>query len=191
MQKLSTAVLALLMLFPGPAMGQVSPQEGAKTLYRAGSRAYKDGQFRRAARFFERAYALDNRPAFLLNVAQCYRQAKLPKKALVNLELFLEVAPNSPMAAQVRVLMTRLREQIKKQEEMLARATKPSPKLQAPKKNVVAVKKPVTVERPFYKKWWFWTAIGAAVVAASVTTAVVASSGDSYTKEGGLGSVAW
>jgi len=32
-----------------------------------------------------------------------------------------------------------------------------------------SAEEPVNPERPFYKKWWFWTTVGAAVVAGSIT----------------------
>lgn len=41
----------------------------------------------------------------------------------------------------------------------------------------VAPSAPVTVSPPFYTRWWFWTAIGAAVVGGAAASVVVATSG--------------
>jgi tetratricopeptide (TPR) repeat protein len=47
-------------------------------------------------------------------------------------------------------------------------------------------------ERPFYKTWWFWTAIGV-VVACGTVSAIVASrvGGDTRVPEGELGTITW
>ena len=49
---------------------------------------------------------------------------------------------------------------------------KPAPKAVASQTNRSRAKK--SVERPLYKRWWFWTAIGVAVVVTGVTAGVVA-----------------
>ena len=42
---------------------------------------------------------------------------------------------------------------------------------------VVRVAAPVAAEKPLYKRWWLWTAVGGAVVVAGVITAVVLTRG--------------
>jgi tetratricopeptide (TPR) repeat protein len=42
---------------------------------------------------------------------------------------------------------------------------------------VVRVGAPAAAEKPLYKRWWLWTAVGGAVVVAGVITAVVLTSG--------------
>ncbi len=44
---------------------------------------------------------------------------------------------------------------------------------------VVTVLQPAEKEKPVYKKWWLWAALGGAVAAAGVVTAVVLTSGSS------------
>jgi hypothetical protein len=51
-----------------------------------------------------------------------------------------------------------------------------------------APKKPAA-STPFYKKWWFWTAVGAAVVGVTVGVAVGVSGGDDWMPTGDSGTI--
>src|SRR5262245_36002763 len=68
------APLALLVLFAASPAGG-SPTE-ARALAQKAHVDYQLGRFDQAAKAYERAFELDQRPSRLFNIGQCYRQLK-------------------------------------------------------------------------------------------------------------------
>jgi hypothetical protein len=68
-------------------------------------------------------------------------------------------------------------------------ATSPSPMMIADAPRMT----PVETNPPIYRRWWFWTAVGAVVAGAVITTVAVSSSGSSAVKVPGsqLGTLDW
>jgi tetratricopeptide (TPR) repeat protein len=163
----------------------------ARRLYKQGQRFYKRERFVSAAKHFERGYDFDPRPAFLINAAQAYRAGKQPQKALTLYRKFVEVAPKSRLRGQVDGLIVELEKELAPKPKP-AITPKPVPDFVKPLPPKPA---PKTASRstPFYKKWWFWTAVAGVVVVGTATGVGVAaaSGGDDYVKEGGLGAVRW
>lgn len=185
---LATVLVLSVTLAAGDAAARTkSPNKAlARKHYKAGKKAYADGEFKKAAKEFSAGYLHDSKPAFLINIAQSYRKADDPEQAAHYYREYLRADPDSSLAPQVRGLITEIEDEIKKREE----AAKPPP---PPPDAVTTTPPPPPPSRPtpFYQKWWFWTAVGAVVVT-SVSVGIYAGTKEpDYVKEGGLGSVAW
>ncbi|MCK5795662.1 MAG: tetratricopeptide repeat protein [Deltaproteobacteria bacterium] len=192
--------VVLLLLTASRVEARVSPAEArkARRLYKKGQNYYKRGVFLRAAEIFKKGYTIDPRPAFLINAAQAYRQAKKPKLALEQYRKFLDVAPTSRLRPQVEGIVQELAGEVGETSpaETSPGGTSPGDKPAPPfvQPDPPETPKPkVAASSPFYKKWWFWTAVGVVVVgtATGVGVAAANSGGDDYVKEGGLGVVRW
>ncbi|MCA9673078.1 MAG: tetratricopeptide repeat protein [Myxococcales bacterium] len=181
-------------------------RRAARKAFRAGQQAYRDGKYAEAAKHFEAGYKADPRPRFLINVAQSYRQAGDLEQAKANYQRFLELAPKrSTLRPQVERLVAEIDQLIaeKKRKEEARRkalvtpppATTPPPGVTPPPAgdpNNPADGDASASSRPVYKRWWFWTAIGAAVAAGVVVGVVAGTQGGSdYVEQGGLGSIRW
>lgn len=171
----------------------------AKMLYRAGQKAYKKAQYEHAANLFKRGHGFDPRAAFLLNIAQSYRMAKMPREAIDYYEQYLAAAPKTRLRSQVQGLIADLKKQLPPPKTPV---DPPPPKKDPDEKPPPFVSTdPVPPANPpassggsaFYKKWWFWTVVGVVVVgtATGVGVAAASASGTDYVKEGGLGAVRW
>ena len=178
-----------------PAALRAEPREPtelrqAREHFRLGKEAYAAERFDDAFREFEAGYQLSNRPAFLLNMGHARRRSGALSEARTLYRRFLLVQPDSPYRAEV--------------EKMLADidAAQPEPPpLPAPPKVVVA---PVITAPPpallraappppepaaHQGRWWLWAGAGGAVVAAVVVAVLVRGGGDSYTRQGSLGTL--
>jgi tetratricopeptide (TPR) repeat protein len=158
----------------------------ARAYHKAGKKAYAAGDFEEAAKSFSAGYTLDPKPGFLLNIAQSYRKADKPKKAIHYYEEYLRLKPSSRLRPQVEELIREIR-----QEMEAAPAPKPAAD-PLPAMDLTEEPEPPPKSEPIYKKWWFWTGVATVVVAASVGIGVYAGTREpDYVQEGGLGSVRW
>jgi tetratricopeptide (TPR) repeat protein len=170
-----------------PAQADRASRERARALFKAGKAAYAAGQYGEAARLFSEGYELDRQPAFLLNAAQSYRSAAKHKDALELYRKYLEAAPETKLREQVEELIRDLEQKVKAES-----APPPPPPAVTPPPPVEPTPEPAPASTPIYKRWWFWTAIGAVVVGTGVGLgAYYGTREPSYVKEGGLGSVRW
>lgn len=80
----------LLVWFAGPALG--NPKQEAREHARRGSVAYNLGNYEEAAHYYEQAYRLVQDANLLFNIAQAYRLAGKPDKALAAYKGFLRTA---------------------------------------------------------------------------------------------------
>jgi tetratricopeptide (TPR) repeat protein len=181
---------ALIVLCIGASAARAGDDKvAAKEAFREGTRQYELGDFRKALDAFKRAYLSYEEPAFLFNIAQCYRQVGDKQEALRFYKLFLRKVPDAPNRDEVQNVVTNLQSAI--EQERTARSQPPSgtigpetttrPRPEAP----IAVAPTATptdgngtvgVERraeptsraPVYKKWWLWSAVGVVVVGAAL-----------------------
>jgi tetratricopeptide (TPR) repeat protein len=175
-------VVTLAIGWGGVARAQDSDAE-ARQHYKAATGHFAVGEFSDAASEYESAYKLHQDPALLFNAAQSRRLAGENAKALVLYKNFLHLYPASSNIPAVR-------EQIDKLEPIVAAEQKaktapptntvepkneppaptptPEPQQQAQAQQQPPPASPSNEKPPFYKKWWFWTAIGAVVVLAVV-----------------------
>jgi tetratricopeptide (TPR) repeat protein len=165
----------------------------ARELFRKGQAHYAVGEYEAAADAYMNAYKLKPDPALLFNAAQACRLGGKLERALTLYRNYLRFYPDASNVEAVRSQIGKLEKQI---ETERATATPPPaatapppmapplatpPPVEASALSATAPP-PEPVERPLYKKVWFWGAVGGAVVAAVVIVAVVAAgSGDGGT----------
>jgi tetratricopeptide (TPR) repeat protein len=158
-EKVRLVALAAGVVAMVSAAGVARADDAAERAKRHNAQAKKLfnlGMFHEAAAEYKKAYQAKPVPDLLYNLAQCYMRLKTVKdleQAVFYLESYQKNAPFSPIGGHV--------------ERELARI----------KKELEAMKKPPP-PTPFYKTWWFWTAIGVAVTGATVATTVVATQPD-------------
>ncbi len=184
MRSLLCAV-AILVALPSPTLAaKPAAKVKARALFTAGKAAYAEGNYAEAVKSFEAGFQLDPLPAFLLNIAQSYRSAGDPRRAVEHYRKFLVAQPTTPLRAQVEELIRELDAQVT--------AATPPPEtrpLAAPLPQPLPP--PPPRRSPFYKTWWFWTAV-TAVVGTTVGLAAWAGTREpDYVKQGGLGAVHW
>ncbi len=181
--------------------------EAAREHHRAAEAAFKAGRYDDAYREWEAGYRLSNRPLFLLNMAHADRKRGDLRSARALYKRYLVMEPQTKLRAEVEEVLAQIEGALAAEEAAHAAAPEQAPAAAppalaptdpaaaaaalasqtAPAPNLLA--ETSAPERPpFYKKWWFWTGAGAAVVLGAVTTAVLLR-GDSYTKSGSLGTV--
>jgi tetratricopeptide (TPR) repeat protein len=73
---------------------------------------YDRGWWDQAAEEFEQAYRARNDPAFLFNMALCYRQKGDAKRALDLYENYLSKVPDSPKRADIEMRMKAIRQEL-------------------------------------------------------------------------------
>lgn len=192
---------------PSPALEPSLSPPASERMTEAGAArrraviALNTGHYEDAIKGFEEAYALDQDPILLFRLAQAYRLAGQPTKALDACEAYLRSTDkNTSERGQVEqfvVEMEMIAYQIRLQREygMLPRpglvpplvpppAHSPSlagetrtslsaPKLEASRSaELTQAPAPSLVESPpFYKRTYFWVAVGG-VVAAGATAAI-------------------
>ncbi len=132
---------------PAHATAQ-DPDVTAKQAYGRGAELFKNRRFTEAAAAFEEGNKLKPHPAFLYNLALTYRALGQPAKAIEYYEAYLRDSPDATDRASIEAAIV---------EERRKLPTTPQAKRESGAEGA-----------PFYKKWWFWTATGAAVVALGV-----------------------
>jgi tetratricopeptide (TPR) repeat protein len=131
-----------------------------------GERLLARGQAQEAIAEFRRAYELRAEPRYLFDIAEGYRQLGLRDQALFFYQRYLSAAPDASD-----------RDEVEEQIAALERPAKPAPRAIAPSLAHDVVIVPVSAPRPIWKRWWFWTAVGAAVVGGTVAAFAVGSRG--------------
>lgn len=140
----------LVVLFvAGPALAQekLSGKQQAKMHNQMAKKLFNLGLFQEAAEEYQKAYQAAPAPAFLFNLAQCYKRISRKEsieKAIFYFRSFLNNVPDTPMRDDIEKELAKL-------EKELAALNKPP---------------------PFYKRWWFWTAVGVVAVGATVGTVI-------------------
>jgi hypothetical protein len=157
-------------------------------------KAFAAGQHQQALELFAELYAETLHPVYLRNIGRCHQKMGAPQEAIGSFRDYLAKA-KSVDATERREIEGYIREMEQLLEQQRAQERRPDPPSAAPPPAVslapvmpaeggtppesVAVQTaPDGGETPVYKKWWFWTGIGA-VVAGAVVTGVVLSGGDS------------
>jgi tetratricopeptide (TPR) repeat protein len=176
---------------PPVARADDAATEQAKKYNAEAKKRFNLGNFSEAAALYKKAYESKPIAEFLHNVAQCYkRMAALEhlEKALFYFESYLNNAPESPSRPDVEAEIAELKRQIHVlRQGRLRTAGKTRPAAPA-----AAVTPPATEARapstPIYKRWWFWTAIGAVVVGGTVAAVAATTGGSSRMPTGFDGS---
>jgi tetratricopeptide (TPR) repeat protein len=126
------------------------------------------GETQAAIAAFRRAYELRADARFLYDIAECYRQLGLVDQALHFYQSYLSAAPDAPDRDDVEAQIAAL-------ERRGPAPQPPAPALKPSFQNdVVIVPVPegpapdASHERPLWKRWWVWTAVGVVVVGGTV-----------------------
>jgi tetratricopeptide (TPR) repeat protein len=179
------------------ASGDTARVHDARVHYEQAVANYNLDELAPALAEFREAYRLKPDPSFLFNIAQCYRKLGQVDAALDFYRKYLRSLPNAPNRADVERIVADLRaHQASATTPEAAPATHPSvtaaPVIEAPVAPApvaplvvpapappappatrvdVLVATPETAPTPavpLYRRWWFWTALGAVVAGAAI-----------------------
>ena len=144
-------------------------------------------RYQDALDIYVKLYAEKLHPNYLRNIGRCYQNLGDPDKAIGSFREYLRKARNLPgdERAEIEGYIKEM-EELKRQREAPPppppKDDSQPPRLQPiaeppPPHPIISQPPPPPVEEspPVYKRWWFWTAVGVAVVAGTV--GVMAASG--------------
>ncbi|HZA49310.1 MAG TPA: tetratricopeptide repeat protein, partial [Myxococcaceae bacterium] len=139
---------------PSPESEQLARAE-----FERAQRAYDLGRFETAIVHYSRAYEAMPLPALLFNIAQCHRLLGEYAQAAFFYRRYLDLAGSPSNAPLTRELLSEMEQRQSERErherETAARATA-----------ALAMNPDGSIQSdPLYKRWWFWAAVGGAVVA--------------------------
>jgi tetratricopeptide (TPR) repeat protein len=140
------------------------------------------GRFQDALDIFARLYAESLHPNYLRNIARCYQKLGQPDRAIDSFRDYLQKAKGvTPDEKKEIDGYIKEMEDLKREKAAAAPpAAAPTPLPAAPEPAspatsgaaAVVVNNPpaesAPAEKPIYTKWWFWTLIGGAAIAAGV-----------------------
>jgi hypothetical protein len=164
----------LVALWLAPARAQ-PPSAARRTKELAARKAFAASDWDRALDLFSDLYAETLHPVYLRNIARCHQKKRQPGKAIDAFHDYL--AKSKDVSADERREIDGYIAEMQQLEDEQARQAAPPPVVTAPPPPVpvtplVSSPPPPLAEEPVYRKWWLWTAIGAAV-AAGVTAVVL------------------
>jgi tetratricopeptide (TPR) repeat protein len=178
--------------------------KAARQHYWKGDQAFKAGNYPEALKEFEAGFALANRPGFLLNMAHTHRRMNELKKARALYKSYLLADPESADRDEVQSVIKEIDSAIQSEETsqsddqdaQKARSTTLLPQAAPPSSasgpgttlTTSATTVPNQADGHFYGRWWFWTAVGAAVIG-GVTAGIVIANRPHYDANGSLGTL--
>ena len=187
--------LAGAALSPRPARAAEDPREVTARTH------FAKGEYRQALELFATLFAERNDPIYMRNIGRCHQKLGQPTQAIDAFREYLRRAPKlKPTEKQ------EIEGFIKEMEDLKAsQALAPPPAATAPPAGVepppasttnvdLQPRPPATTDAPvdisggppppdqarspIYKRWWFWTAAGAVVAGAIVTTIALTAGSD-------------
>lgn len=181
--------MALLVVSPAAQAQRELDKQGAKDLFNRATTHFNLGKFKEAAAEYEQLYEARPVPSLLYNIAQAHRLDGNAERALFFYKSYLR---NSSTASNREEVLGRIAtlEKLVEQQRRPPNETAPlggQPEVTAPARPVepaaVVIAAPVApapAKTPIYRKWWLWTAVGAAVVVGVGVGVGVSQSGTSY-----------
>lgn len=180
-----------------PAVTDTSERE-ARELFKRAELNFNLSRFAEALADYQAAYQAKPLPGFLFNIAQCYRNMAQFERARFFYRRYLVLDPRTSNRHQVEDLIAEMTRQLEKQEAAnaaTASATTPPPAAPEPAVPPAAIttapapassaadsgqvplltaqSTPPPASTPVYKRWWFWTGIGAVIVGGAVTAFIL------------------
>lgn len=179
------AALLLSLAAARPAVAdspfaRAAVEQGRQLAIRA-ARHYKEGRYLDALESYRRAYDVAPVPELLFNIGQCHFQLKSYEWAIFFYQGYLADRPRAANRSLVESLIAESRRHLRR------RAASPIFTRVALESEAPARRQPETPA--FYRRWWFWTAVGVAAVAAGGTAYVLHDSGDRALPDRSLGTV--
>jgi tetratricopeptide (TPR) repeat protein len=174
----------------------------------AGRALFVKGEYERALDIYANLFAETGDPLYLRNVGRCYQKLKRPEKAIDAFRDYLRRARIKPAERQEIEGFIQEMKELQAQQAAAAAAAAPAntgavaaapaPTLPpappspspspAPRPGTVLTgaeasradqeQEPGADSVPITRRWWFWTGIGAVVVAGVVTAVVLSRGGD-------------
>src|SRR5512143_3705253 len=90
------AILSAVLAVLTATGARAEDKAAARAAYAEGTKYYDLNQFEPALKAFEKAYWNYEEPAFLFNIAQCYRQLDRKPEAVKFYRSFLRKVPEAP-----------------------------------------------------------------------------------------------
>src|SRR3954467_6412868 len=167
-------MLAVLSAQAVAAPPRTDPREmKARELFAA--QRYQD-----ALDLYVKLYAEKLHPNYLRNIGRCYQNLGGPEKAIGSFREYLPKAKRLPAQERAEIEgYIKEMEELKRQRDTPPPPPppkeEPAPRLHSiaeppPPHQTISQPPPPPVEEgaPVYRRWWFWTAVGVAVVAGTV-----------------------
>jgi len=204
-------VCAVLPLLQPPRAAVAAPasatagEKASRELFQRAEKSFNLGRFPEALADYQAAYEAKPLPAFLFNIAQCYRNMQSYERARFFFRRYLALDPKTTNRRLVEDLIAEMTRELDKSEksEKAEQAEKSDDSLAAP----VALAAPAPVaappplppqpapastpalalerqvpqaaeSRPVYKRWWFWTGAGAIIAAGTIAAILLARPGN-------------
>jgi tetratricopeptide (TPR) repeat protein len=179
------AALVVTFATVRPAMADSPPEPAAveqgRQLAAKAARQYQDGRFLEALESYQRAYDVAPVPELLFNIGQCHFQLKSYEWAIFFYQGYLADRPQAANRALVQSLIVESRRHMREQ--------RPAARPILTRVAVAESAAPERDEPAFYQRWWFWTALGAAAVAAGGTAYYLHGSASTALPDRSLGTV--
>jgi hypothetical protein len=130
-----------------------------------GDRLFKLGRYDEAVAEYRHAYELRADPSFLFHIAECYRERGASQQALFYYERYLAAKPDAFDRDEVL--------------DRISELEHPHGRNRSHPRLVIVPEEPPPRPRPPFRpwrRWWFWTALGAAVAVGVTATLLSGSS---------------
>jgi tetratricopeptide (TPR) repeat protein len=184
--------LTTLVVLLGSAPGVRADESQSKAMehFREGRKLYQISDYRAALQEFKRAFLFKEDAVFLYNIAQCHRQLGEREEALTFYRRYVAAAPDAQNRAQVERIISELQSPrpapapppvaappppppaprsvaAPPPSAPLALETRPRPP--APSAPLIPAQgdRSEPEPTPLYRRWWFWTLLGAAAAGAA------------------------
>ena len=195
-------LIPLCLILLVASVASADPEKQARLELQLANEAFAAKRFGEALEHYDKAYRLLPLPGFLFNIGQCHRNLGQNVQAIDAFELYLR---KRPKAANRRAVESLLKELRKKPQRGFAppitptaRPT-PGPQTRLPDEDLFAnssrrnnggsaavrvvsrrAERRDNVDKtiPFYRSWWFWSAIVAVVAGGAATGAYFATRDD-------------
>ena len=173
----------------GPRLAAAAPAKDRREMQ--AREAYAAGRYQDALEVYVKLYAEKLHPNFLRNIGRCYQNLGEPDKAISSFKEYLRKARRLDRGERDEIEgYIREMEQLKQTRpaapppsaaEIAPRPLAPTPVAPepAPPVNLQATAPPPEpASAPIYRRWWFWTAIGAAVLGGAAAVVIARKAGD-------------
>jgi tetratricopeptide (TPR) repeat protein len=162
---------------PGPA------DKTARELFQKAEMSFNLGHFTEALDDYQSAYQAKPLPAFLFNIAQCYRNLKNYERAQFFFRRYLALDPHTANRRLVEDLINEMTHLAQRADQppsapptLAAAPSAVEPLLLEPRSPAQSLviqprlPEPSPGRAPIYRRWWFWGGIAAVLVAGAAVT---------------------
>jgi tetratricopeptide (TPR) repeat protein len=170
LRHLVLAGLAWLLAFTLASGDARADAAQARVHFERGRTYFEVDEYRKAIEEFKAAHIQRPDPAFLYNIAECYRRAGEPREALVFYRRFLSA---TPAADKTRTIVEK---RVVEVQAAITDEPRPAPSLDPEPPNAPRAligndaEGPRPAEaRPLYKRTWFLVTVGAVVAVSAVS----------------------